>query len=265
MVPQSYAYRRQKSRMQVNESGNAANPGGSFSQYFEIVPALSASLIDEVFRIRYRVYCEELHYEPPRNDMRESDEYDGQSLHLLIRRVDTREPVGCCRLVRVRGHDSQSFMPFERICASTLYRALVDPARLPHESVGEISRLSVLSGYRKRKGEQHYPVSLTGRDFGTPDRPRFPYILVGLYLGVIELARVHGIETLFVLTEPRLAVHLGRIGVGINAIGAPVDHHGLRIPSMMRTREIIAGLKPLFRPLYDRIAQAIAPAFAAAR
>lgn len=249
--------------MPSSEQHSADDPGGGFGHYFEIVPALTAALIDEVFRIRHRVYCEELGFEPPRKDGRESDEYDSQSLHLLIRSVKTGEYVGCARLIRARPHDPEQFMPFERVCAGSLDRSIVDPAKLPRETVGEISRLSVVSGYRKRKGEQHKAASLRARDFGTQGKPRFPYILVGLYLGMIELARLHRIDTLFVLTEPRLAAHLARIGVDIRPIGAGIEHHGTRVPSMMRTTEIIETLRPLFRPLYARIVSKVAPAFRA--
>lgn len=233
-------------------------PGNNFEQYFEIVPALSAALKDEVFKIRHQVFCEDLGFEPPRLNHRESDAYDGQSLHLLIRSVHSHDFVGCTRIIRARTHDPQRAMPFEQVCAGTIDLAIVDPESLPRNSLGEISRLSVIARYRRRKGEAHQPASIAEDAFAEFPRPRFPYLLVGLYLGTIELARVHGIETLFVLTEPRLASHLGRIGVEITAIGDPVEHHGTRLPSMMNTRTILDNLKPLFRPLYLTVAREVA-------
>ena len=245
------------------ESVGSRNPGSNFGHYFEIVPALSPALIDEVFKIRHQVYCEDLGFEALRPDRRESDQYDAQSLHLLIRSVQTGEFVGCSRLIRVRPHDPQACMPFESACGGAIDRSIVDPSALPRDSIGEISRLSVVAAYRKRKGEQREPAPLTNRDFGTQAQPRFPYILVGLYLGTIELARLHGIETLFVLTEPRLATHLKKIGVEIRPIGAAIEHHGTRIPSMRRTRSILDNLKTLFQPLYRSIATQIEAAFPA--
>ena len=64
-------------------------------------------------------------------------------------------------------------------------------------------------------GDSFHP-SLFG--FGTAERPRFPYLTVGLYLGTIALAREHDIKTLFVLTEPKLARHLARLGVVVRQI-----------------------------------------------
>ena len=241
-------------------TGTSENPapGSNFERYFEMVPALSAKLKDEVLRVRHQVYCEDLGFEPSRPDGRETDPYDAQSLHLLIRSVHAGDYVGCTRIVRARSHDMQPALPFERVCVDAIDRSIVDPAILPRHAVGEISRLSIIARYRRRKGEARQPAPITDQAFSKYPRPRFPYLLVGLYLGTIELARLNDIETLFVLTDPRLASHLGRIGVDIRTIGMPVEHHGTRIPSMMKTTSILQNLKPLFRPLYLTIAKEIA-------
>ena len=189
---------------------------------FEIVPAFSDALKDEVYRIRHQVYCEELAFEPRRSDGRERDEYDAHSLHLLIRSEQIGEFIGCTRLVRTRPKDPHYPLPFEKACAATLDRSIVDPARLPRDSIGEISRLAVLARFRKRQGEENHATGLI-QNFGTLPHQRFPYILADLYLGTIELARLNGIDTLFVLTEERLARHLRMLGVKIQAIGARLN------------------------------------------
>ncbi|MCE1187439.1 MAG: PEP-CTERM/exosortase system-associated acyltransferase, partial [Rhodocyclales bacterium] len=56
--------------------------------------------------------------------------------------------------------------------------------------------------------------------------------------------------TLFVLTEPRLADHVGKLGVQITQIGGPVQHRGIRVPSMMDVDSIIRGLRFFVRPLW---------------
>jgi len=230
----------------------------TFKQYFEIVPALSDALKDEVFRIRHQVYCEDLAFEPRRLDKRESDEFDVQSLHLLIRSVRTHQFIGCTRIIRVRPDDPQQLLPFERSCAETIDRSIVDPARLTRSSIAEVSRLAVISPYRRRKGESKTALSMSDTDFVMIGHPRFPFIPVALYLGTVELARLHGIETLFVLTEPRLASHFKRLGVEIQTIGATVEHRGRRIPSMMSTSAILKNLRMIFRPLYRTIAKEVA-------
>ena len=234
-------------------------PGNNFEQYFEIVPALSPALKDEVFMVRHQVFCEDLGFEPQTPDRRENDQYDAQSLHLLIRSVRTGEFVGCTRIIRVLPHDTQPLLPFELICAGAIDLSIVDPAALPRHSIAEISRLAIIAKYRRRKGERDTPAHISDGDFGTQDRPRFPYILVGLYMGTIELARMHDIETLFVLTEPRLALHFRKLGIEIHTVGTPVEHHGTRIPSMMNTSTVCEQIKT--RPLYGTIAKEIAAGF----
>jgi N-acyl amino acid synthase of PEP-CTERM/exosortase system len=207
-------------------------PSPEAKKDFEIVPAFSDALKDEVYRIRHQVYCEELAFEPQRPNRREHDEYDAHSLHLLLRGVQIGEFIACTRIVRTRPENPHYPLPFEKTCAATLDRAIVDPAKLPRDTIGEVSRLAVLARFRKRKGEERHEAGLI-QDFGAQTRPDFPYILSGLYLGIIELARLNGIHTLFVLTEERLARHLRILGFKVQAIGAPIEHRGRRLPSMI--------------------------------
>lgn len=233
------------------------NLGASFKRYFEIVPALTEELREHAYRIRHQVYCEDLKYEPIRSSGLEVDEYDRHSLHCLIRSVQTEKYVGCTRLVLARRDDPSHPLPFEKLCAGTIDRSVIDPQSLARSTIAEVSRLAVISQYRLRRGEQKVPVRIDKDSFGTKSRPRFPYIPVGLYLGTIELARLHGIEMLFVLTEPRLAGHFARLGVAVTRIGGPIEHRGTRVPSVMRVSSIIEGLNFIMRPLYNVIAQEV--------
>jgi len=235
--------------------------GQSFRRYFTIVPALTDELRRQAFRIRHQVYCEELAYERVRADGLETDGYDAQSLHCLIRSLKTGTYVGCARLVLPRRADPLHPLPFERICADTLDRSTVDPRSLPRHSIAEVSRLAVVSAYRARRGERTMLAPLTTESFGTVSRPRFPYIICGLYLGIIELAALHGIENLFVLTEARLVHQLARLGVTLTQIGTAVEHRGMRVPSVLRVSSIVAGLNFVVRPLYQVIAQQVREAF----
>lgn len=235
-----------------------ANLGAGFKKYFEVVPATTDELRDHVYRIRHAVYCEELRYEAVRPDRREWDEYDAHSLHCLIRSVRSGDFVGCTRLVLARPGDPSYPLPVEKTCAETIDRTIVDPAKLPRDSIAEIGRLAVLSQFRNRAGEKNSLAPINDESFGTQDRPRFPYLTVGLYLGTVELARRNNITTLLVLTEPRLASHFSRLGVEIRQIGGPVEHRGQRVPSVMSVTGIVNGLNFLVRPLYNVVAEEIA-------
>ncbi|MBR0568466.1 PEP-CTERM/exosortase system-associated acyltransferase [Azoarcus sp. L1K30] len=238
------------------------NLGHGFRKYFEIAPATNTALRNDVFRIRHEVYCEELKFEPERPDRLETDVYDPHSLHCLIRTAN--EPnhlVGCTRLVLANPDDPLAPLPFEQTCGHTLDRSIVDPLKLPRESIAEVSRLAVRAAYRRRKGDERAPVAISEEDFGTGDRPRFPYIPIGLYLGAVALAARSGIDTLFVLTEPRLASHFGKLGVDIRQIGGPVEHRGIRVPSMMHVPSIIKGMRFIVKPIWRVIQEEIERGF----
>jgi N-acyl amino acid synthase of PEP-CTERM/exosortase system len=230
------------------------NLGAGFSKYFRALPALDDSLRQAVYRIRHGVYCEELGYEAARPDGLESDEFDERAVHCLLDSVSTGEHVGCVRLILADRSDPQAPLPFERLCEATLDRAIVDPARLDRTKIAEVSRLAVVSRYRRRHGEQKVALGIDESDFGTAERPRFPYIAAGLYLGMIAQARHHGVDTLFMLTERRLAKQLSRLGVTLHTIGAPIQHRGTRYPSMMSVQEVIDGFSFFVRPLFAVIA-----------
>jgi len=229
-----------------------------FRSRFAVVPALSENLVEEVYRVRHRVYCEELGFEAVRPDAQERDEYDAHALHLLLRQAGTGEPVGTARLVRPNPLDPAAPLPFERFCAASLDRSIVDPRKLPRTTVAEVSRLAVMHQFRRRKGEASQPAPVSEGDFGTEENPRFPYILVSLYLGIVAMAGIHGVETLFILTEPRLAAHFAKLGVNVRQIGTPIEHRGLRIPSMMSVSSIVSGLNGEVQPLYLEVMEEVA-------
>ena len=85
--------------------------------------------------------------------------------------------------------------------------------------------------------------------------------LIGLYLGAVALAARSGIDTLFVLTEPRLASHFAKLGVDIVQIGGPVEHRGLRVPSMMHVPTIIKDMRFLVKPIWRVIQEEIEQGF----
>lgn len=230
--------------------------GTAFKQYFEIVPAFTEELKREAYRIRHSVYCEDLQFESMQPDRFEIDEYDAHSLHLLIRNIQNNTFIGCTRIIcpSLNNNNRHLPLPFEKICAQTLDRSIIDPEKLPRNRVAEISRLAVLSTFRRRKNEINNSISISKEDFGDTPVPRFPYIPLGLYYGTVELARLHNIEILFMLTEERLASHFNKLGSKLEFIGAPVEHHGLRFPSMIIISHLLNNLKPIIRPLYQAVA-----------
>jgi N-acyl amino acid synthase of PEP-CTERM/exosortase system len=238
-------------------------PGDRFNRYFKIAPALCDDVRNEVFHIRHDVYAREFGFEPVQPNERESDHYDRHSLHCIVKTNESDSSlVGCARIVMPDPLAPQALLPFEIACQGTLDRSIIDPARLPRQRIAEVSRLAVMSGFRRRKGEKlSADVTLSENDFGGADVPRFPNIPLSLYAAAVLMAQRHGIDYLFVLTEPRLSKHFAKFGVNIMPIGAPIEFHGTRVPSVMRVEEIYPGLRSLFRPIWHAIEQQLDDAY----
>ena len=154
----------------------AATPstGEGFKKYFEILPALTASERQATFRIRHSVYCEDLGWEAVRADGMETDAYDPQSLHCLIRSRASDNFIGCVRLILAARGDPLAPLPFERTCGDTLDRSIIDPATLLRTKIAEVSRLAIVAQYRRRRGEERTPGIVQDSDFAAATDPGFP-------------------------------------------------------------------------------------------
>lgn len=232
--------------------------GKGFQQHFRIDEARDATLQDLAFSIRHDVYCVDLGFEPVRPDGRETDAFDQFSRHCLLRTVTSPHyPVGCTRVVLPDPKDLEALLPFERTCAQAIDRSIIDPSRLDRTKIAEVSRLAVRAAYRRRKGEKGVALPFPEELEHAQKMPRFPYIPVSLYMGSIAIARQAGIQTLFVLTEPRLASHFARLGVRIEQIGAPIEHRGLRVPSMIDVDEVVRTMHRMMRPLWNVVSEQV--------
>lgn len=238
----------------LNAAMSRLNLAENFNRFFAVAPALRQEEKDDVFFIRHDVYARELGFEPVRPDQKESDVYDARSVHCLMRTAEaTSRLVGCARVVLTDADAPDSLLPFEKACKDSLFRDQIDPAKLPRDRVAEVSRLAVLSDFRRRRGEDHKEVAIDVSDFGDSQQPRFPYIPVGLYMASVLIAQRHNIDYLFTLTEPRLAEHFAKLGVKIVPIGAPIEHRGMRVPSLIHAATVESGLRLMIRPLWKAI------------
>ena len=229
------------------------NPANEFKEYFELAHAVSPALKDEVFRLRHRVFCDELGFEQAMFDGRERDEFDDQSRHLLLRSVKTGQCVGCVRLVMAHPDRPALPLPFEKLYAAVDGLGEQNPARLARASIAEISRLTLAREFRrKRRGDGKAEIA-KDKPVGAA-HPTYPYMHLGLYLGAIALAEQLGICKLFLLTEPRLLVHFRRLGLPVHQIAPPIEHRGLRVLSTADVVDPNNQLPFFMRPVYKIIA-----------
>jgi N-acyl amino acid synthase of PEP-CTERM/exosortase system len=246
----------------MQDTGTKPQPGLSeqFRRYFQLVRADTEALRQAVYRIRYQVYCTEMGFEDPARfaDGMERDDYDARAMHVLLRHLPSGEYAGSVRLILDSPGDPRELFPFERFCGHSLRRNLIDPARLPRNSFGEISRLAVRGQFRRRSGEQSSPDGVPSEDVieHSPEQRRMiPHIALGLYLAGAAMGLMQGLSGVFVMMEPRLARHMRRYGIVFRQAGEIVDYHGLRGPFYISRRDLFEHLRPEIRDLLDAITE----------
>lgn len=228
-----------------------------FAKRFEVVPALTPELARAAFQVRHQVYCRELQWEAEREDGLETDAWDHHSLHCLMRARDRGDFIGCVRLVRPAPDAPDAPLPLELTCGDGLDGARVRAIQPARRRLAEVSRLAIVGRYRRRRHEAVRPAHIADEDYGEVARPRFPYIPVGLYLGMLAMARQEGIETLLLLTEPDLGRHFARLGGRLQPVGDPVEHRGVRLPFAMGVDTTVRRMSLVIRPLYRAIATSV--------
>ncbi len=214
----------------IAESSNSLIEG--FNQYFEIQRANSRDALDDTYRIRYDVYCKEFGYDLPSHDNLEEDEFDAFSSHCLLIHKQTRKNVGCIRVISLPENPVNMELPFITHCSDSLYKDKVDIGSINASETCEISRVAVVSEFRRRAGEQNskdgLATNLTSVDEDALQNRRFPFIAPSLYLaaGAIFLAQKK--KQIFVATEPKLIQNLSILGIQFQKISELTDYHGLR-------------------------------------
>lgn len=228
-----------------------------FDSFFDIVPALSDALRDEVYRIRYRVYAKELGWE---NEDQfpthlEKDEYDNRSIHCLLKYRQSDEFIGCIRLVLKDEDDPNALLPTEQAYNRLFTLEGTQSSAAEHRSFGEISRIAVVSTFRHRPGEQNIPETNI-EDAGRTDprgRRRFPHIALGLYLAAAAIGVSRGLSVVLAMMEPKLARRLRIFGICFEQMADPIEHHGRRAAYRLTHESFQDGLSPSLRALFELI------------
>jgi len=230
-----------------------------FDQYFQIQFANTKELRQEAFKIRYGVYSHELGWEPENALEMETDKYDDYSYHCLLKHRRTGVFAGCVRLVIPPVNEPNLQLPFEQNCLSSARKEIIDSTQLTRGSFGEISRLAVLSSFRRREREKDKPFTINDMNpktvFTEDEQRNFPNIAIGLYLAAVALADICNHQRMFVMMEPRLNRYLSRIGLQFQQVGDPMEYHGKRAMFHLARGGYSSNLTPELKELYDIISK----------
>jgi N-acyl amino acid synthase of PEP-CTERM/exosortase system len=224
-----------------------------FQQHFAIRIADNQFLQEEVYRIRYDVYCEELKYEPKEcfPNGKEQDIFDRRAIHCLIQHRESQLYAGCVRLVFPDCQKPRSSLPFEKVCHN-----IQDNSQFSPSSYAEVSRLAVRSQFRRRAGETQTSSGLLlfdEQNVISANRRKFPLIALSLYLSATSVALSAGMERVFVLMEPCLARQLQHFGFHFSQIGDRVLYHGKRAPYQITKKDLFTYLPSDIRELLEMI------------
>jgi N-acyl amino acid synthase of PEP-CTERM/exosortase system len=208
---------------------------------------VKSAMLEEIYRLRYEVYCVERQFLSADDfpDELEYDEYDTCSAQIAAYNLDNLI-VGSVRLVQPPL--SQRF-PFEEHCSVFEHHKF--PSR---EETGEISRLVVRKSYRRRRGDSLQGISKDFMDKGNaasiqphPGGKKrsgdSPLLLLGLYREMYRYSRQTGIRFWYAAMERSLARALGKMGFRFVPIGPQTDYYGPVTPFLLDLHEVDATLR----------------------
>ncbi|WP_100643396.1 PEP-CTERM/exosortase system-associated acyltransferase [Alteromonas facilis] len=229
-----------------------------FADYLRPVVAESQESKSTVYNIRHQVYCEELGFEPVRDNEQESDDFDAFSIHAMIQHLQTGNFAGTVRVVHPTDESQQ--LPIEKYCLHSITDEELTPARFPRHSVCEISRLAVPERFRRRKADQ-FEGAATGvintQTYSEQELRCFPFIAIGLYMSAASIVIAKNIPHTYVMMEPRLARSMSFLGIKFHKLGPTVEYHGQRAPYYINPALLMQNLTPAFKTMLRDIQQSI--------
>jgi N-acyl amino acid synthase of PEP-CTERM/exosortase system len=228
----------------------------NFFRHFDVAIATSDVQKEDVYSIRYRVYCEEFQYEPLEAfpDKLEIDEFDVQSSHCLITHKSSGIPAGCVRLVSPTRIEGGGQLPLERYCEDSLDTAFLDDLNRDRTSICEISRLAVGSAFRRRLGEnasrfgEVESLESSKREYRT-----FPLIANACFLAATALTVIEAKNNVYAMMEPFLPRMLKRSGINCRRAGSDIEYHGVRAPYFITSQSALENMDPDLKELYFEI------------
>jgi N-acyl amino acid synthase of PEP-CTERM/exosortase system len=202
---------------------------------FSVMPADTAELQKEAYRLRYQVYCLEHNFEDPAQnpDGLERDAYDEHSVQGVLLHRATQSIVGTVRLVLHEHGSPTGCLPFHHVCQDPQAH---DRKLLPLESTFELSRFAISKLVRRRIGDN-------GADKPSIETGMIPHMTLGLMTVALQIGIANDIEYVCAIMEPSLLRLLARFGFHFNTLGSAVWYHGWRQPVYAHVGSLLRGVR----------------------
>lgn len=203
-----------------------------FAEYFEIVSANTADLMEEAFKLRYEVFCGCRRLDPAQYpDGLERDDYDADAAHSLLYHRPSGSYAGTLRVILPKPGDDTWMFHIERIAGPHFSRSLFASERIPRHSIGEISRFCLSPRFRARQGESLHPEGVAALGEASPvagERRALPHPILGLMVAGVRMSWEHGLTFWYAMMEPCLARRLKQFGLEFQPISGIFDYYGPR-------------------------------------
>ncbi len=233
----------------TNKNLSQTDVSSTFNSVFSVQLATSPETINEVFKLRYQVYCIDRPFEDPNcfADKREHDAYDPRSVHGLIRHRISGDSVAAVRLVMAGDHPNDRDFPMEAPCIHRMdARAQTAIADAPREQIAEISRMAVSREFRRRLTEEKSISGISEPAYYSDSengKRAMPYISLGLFAAILQMSVKHGITHWMAVMEPAQLRLLKRFGVEFDHVGPVMEYHGRRRPAFTEAAALIERMK----------------------
>ncbi len=208
----------------------------SSSTSISIHKAVSDEMVGVCKRIRFEVYCQQLHFENPESfpNHKEEDDFDAISQHFLIKNEKTNKYIATLRFVIPR-FNAFGLIPLERHYQGHYMDSKFNPVNLATGSYMEVSRLAILRETGSR------------RKFSA-DVARVLYLLSLAFFNANE-----HLQSAFCFMDKRLARRLNMVGIPFIQIGSEVDFKGARAPFCVFKHSTSHNVSSCSRALYSSI------------
>ena len=193
---------------------------------FTVEIASTAAQRREAFRVRHQVYCVERGYEACDGDI-ETDEFDANARHVLLRHRASGEVVGTVRLVLPRMQHLRDSFPMQRVCSASALDAV------PLHTTGEVSRFA-LSKDRRLGMEQAgclMRLALVQGLIQATDEAGLTHWCAVMERGLLRLLRTH-------------AIHF-------QPAGPMVEYHGMRQPATCEVDAMLDRVRQEHGPVWN--------------
>ncbi len=206
-----------------------------FDNYFDVFLADTEEGKKEHFKLRYKVYCEEMGFEDKDKFPlgQETDQWDDHSVHFIVRHRETGQWVGAMRLVIQQNGN----LPFSELSQPN--------CNIVGNNIAvETSRLCLVQDIRRRKidADKTNGMPSSSAPSAFLNRGHINRTLIwGLFRAASLYCQQYNYEDWYTLCTKAFARIVKREGFLIDQIGDVCIHRGERFPYRLQLNDILAN------------------------